>query len=83
MPALFAVPVLGGIGVSLVRLVLTENPTADFSSTVNDDAAALYLGQPLYQDPDQGYSGILYTPLLPAVVSLLYRVHVWTGWPSC
>ena len=81
VPALFAVPVLGGIGVTLVRLLLTDHAEADFSPTVSDDAAALFLGQPLYQDPDQGYSGIFYTPLFPAIVSLLYRVDVWTGWP--
>ena len=63
---------------TLVRLLLTDHAEADFSPTVSDDATALFLGQPLYQDPDEGYSGIFYTPLFPAIVSLLYRAHVWT-----
>jgi len=81
VPLLFAVPVLGGIVVTLARLVVVAHPDAGFGTTVNADAGALYLGQPLYQDPDQGYSGILYMPLFPKVVSLLDRGVLWTGWP--
>ncbi|MGI8441125.1 MAG: hypothetical protein ACR2NV_13195 [Thermoleophilaceae bacterium] len=81
VPLLFAVPVLGGVAVSLVRLLATGDPDAKFGTTVNADAAALWLGQPLYQDPGDGYSGILYGPLLPIVVSVLFRATIWTGWP--
>jgi len=81
VPLLFAVPVLGGVIVSLVRLLATADPDAKFGTTVNADASALWLGQPLYQDPEDGYSGILYGPLLPIVVSALFRVSMWTGWP--
>ncbi len=81
VPLLFAIPVLGGAAISLGRLISTADPDAEFGNTVNADAAALYLGQPLYQDPQEGYTGILYTPLLPVVVSALYRVSLWTGWP--
>jgi len=73
--------VLGGVGVSLARLLATADPATQFGSTVNADAAALYLGGPLYQDPEDGYSGILYGPFLPAVVSLLFQLSLWGGWP--
>jgi hypothetical protein len=81
VPLLFAVPVLTGVGISLVRLLATADPDAKFGTTVNADAAALWLGQPLYQDPAGGYSGILYGPFLPMVVSVLFHVAMWTGWP--
>ena len=81
VPLLFAAPVIGGIVLSLARLFATADPAVQYASTINDDAAALYLGQPLYQDPDEGYSGILYTPLLPLIVSVLYRGGIWSGWP--
>ena len=76
----FAAPVLAGIAISAVRLAATAHPSADFGTTVNADARALFLGGPLYQDPDEGYTGILYTPLAPAIVSLLYRLADWEGW---
>jgi len=76
----FAAPVLLGVAVSAVRLAATAHPSADFGVTVNADARALSLGSPLYQDPDKGYTGILYTPLAPTIVSVLYRLGAWEGW---
>jgi len=80
VPLLFAVPVLAGIAVSLSRLVVNPAPDADFLSTLNNDAEALHRGEPLYRDPNTGYTGMIYTPFLPAVVSLLFNVALWTGW---
>jgi hypothetical protein len=48
---------------------------------MNADATALYLGQSIYQNPAHGYIGCVYTPLLPAIISLLFHIHVWFGWP--
>jgi hypothetical protein len=81
LPALFALSVLTGIVITIVRLVQMPHPDPGFGQEVNSDAGALYLGQPLYQDPADGYTGILYTAGLPMVVSLLYRIDLWTGWP--
>ena len=55
-------------------------PGLDPNPNLFNDAEALYLGQPLYQDPAAGYTGIIYTPFLPAVVALLLRVSFWPGW---
>lgn len=81
VPVGFLATVLGGIAVSVVALVGTAHPDAQYGATVNSDAAALLLGQPLYQDPTVGYSGNFYTPLFPAMVSVLDRLALWTGWP--
>ena len=80
-PGAFAIPVLTGVIVSIVRLLSVAHPDLGWATTVNSDAEALYLGVPLHQDPADGYTGQLYTPLFPFVVSLLYRLHFWTGWP--
>jgi hypothetical protein len=80
-PFAFAVPVLLGIGVSIVRLLSVGHPDLGWATTVNSDAEALYLGIPIHQDPADGYTGQLYTPLFPFVVSLLHHLHFWTGWP--
>ena len=81
VPLLFAVPVLAGIGLTLASLLATDYPDPGPGQQVNTDAAALYLGQPLYQDPAEGYTGILYTPVLPLLVSVAYRASMWPGWP--
>jgi hypothetical protein len=80
-PALFGVPVLLGLVVSFVHLLGTGTPDLGWATTVNSDAEALWLGQPLHQDPAAGYTGQLYTPLYPALISLLHHVHLWPGWP--
>jgi hypothetical protein len=80
-PALFGVPVLLGLLVSFFHLLGTGTPDLGWATTVNSDAEALWLGHALYQDPAAGYTGQLYTPLYPALVSLLHHVHFWPGWP--
>lgn len=80
VPVLLAVPVLVGIAVSIGHLLTTAVPDADFLATVNNDAEALRAGEPLYRDPADGYTGMLYTPLLPAVVAALFAVELWSGW---
>ena len=80
-PALFGVPVLLGLVVSFFHLLGTGTPDLGWATTVNSDAEALWLGHALYQDPTAGYTGQLYTPLYPALVSLLHHLHLWPGWP--
>lgn len=81
-PLLFAVPVVLGIAVSLVRLARTSDPTFGTFASVNEDAHALALGEALYQDPTDGYTGLLYTPGFPLLLSLIYRVDLWNGWAA-
>lgn len=81
LPLLIAVPVLYGIAATGLSLVSEGDPDILFSTTVNSDAEALYLGQATNQDPADGYTGQLYTPLFPALVSLLHHVRLWSGWP--
>ena len=80
-PGAFAIPVLTGVIASIRSLLSVAHPDLGWAMAVNNDAEALYLGVPLYQDPADGYTGQLYTPFFPFVISLLYRLHFWTGWP--
>lgn len=77
---LFGAPVALGIFVSVVRLLGTRYPYLGWATTVNSDAEELYLGHTLYQNPAHGYTGQVYTPLFPAVVSLFDRLYLWNGW---
>ncbi len=79
-PALFGVPVVIGLLVSIFHLLGTHSPDLGWAVTVNSDAEALYLGHTLYQDPAVGYTGQLYTPLFPALISVLHHLHLWAGW---
>ncbi|HEY3960333.1 MAG TPA: hypothetical protein VGL68_07475 [Solirubrobacteraceae bacterium] len=77
---LFGVPVVLGIVVSVVRLLGFRYPYLGWATTVNSDAEELYLGHTLYQSPAHGYTGQVYTPLFPAVISLFDRLYLWNGW---
>jgi hypothetical protein len=47
------------------------------------DGLSIYLGHGLYHDPGGGgYTGLLYTPLLPALVAGLDVFGRWGGWPA-
>lgn len=81
LPVVFAVPVLLGIVTSVVKLLSVGHPYLGWATTVDGDGEALYLGVPIHQDPADGYTGQLYTPLFPFVVSLLDRITFWTGFP--
>jgi hypothetical protein len=78
---LFGVPVALGIVISVVRLLGIRYPDLGPSTVVNSDAEQLYLGHTLYQNPADGYTGTIYTPLFAAVTSLLYHIYLWNGWP--
>jgi hypothetical protein len=80
-PWLVAAPVLAAIATTLVRALTVSHPDLGFGTAVNGDAEALYLGQSIYQDPADGYTGQLYTPLFPFTVSLLHQLSLWPGWP--
>jgi hypothetical protein len=80
-PLLFGVPVVLGIVISIIRLLGTRYPDLGWATTVNSDAEELYLGHTLYQNPGHGYTGLLYTPLYPALTSLIYHIYLWNGWP--
>jgi hypothetical protein len=80
-PLLFGVPVVLGIAISVIRLLGTAYPELGWATTVNSDAEELYLGHTIYQNPAHGYTGTLYTPLFPTLVSFLLHIHLWNGWP--
>ena len=80
-PLLFGVPVALGIVISVIRLLGTRYPDLGWATTVNSDAEQLYLGHTLYQNLAEGYTGQVYTPLFPALTSLLHHVYLWNGWP--
>jgi hypothetical protein len=79
-PLLFGVPVVMGIAISIGHLLSTGHPVLFWEATVNDDAEQLYLGHTLYNDPAHGYVGLFYTPLYPALISLVDHIHLWSGW---
>jgi hypothetical protein len=80
-PLFFGVPVALGIVICVIRLLGTRYPDLGASTVVNSDAEQLYLGHTLYQNPANGYTGTIYTPLLAGVTSLLYHIYLWNGWP--
>ena len=65
---------------SVYALAQAENPNLGWAATVTNDGIALSQGQGLYGDPSAGYSGMLYTPLFPFVLSVLLRMSFWEGW---
>jgi hypothetical protein len=77
---LFGAPVVLGILVSVIRLLGLRYPNLGWATTVNSDAEELYLGHTLYQNPAHGYTGEVYTPLFPSIVSLFDRLYLWNGW---
>ncbi len=79
-PLLFGIPVAAGIAVTLVRALGVSHPDLGFTTAINSDAEAFFLGHTIYQDPADGYTGQLYTPLFPFLVSLLHHVTLWGGW---
>jgi hypothetical protein len=79
-PLLFGIPVALGIAVSVVRLLAIRYPDLGWATTVNSDAEELFLGHTLYQSPAHGYTGQIYTPLFPAIVSLFDHLYLWNGW---
>jgi hypothetical protein len=79
-PLLFGVPVVLGIVRSVANMLGTSYPYLGWATTVNADAAELYLGHTIYQNPADGYTGLLYTPLFPGVVSVLDHLYFWGGW---
>ncbi len=80
-PLLIAVPVAIVIATMVARALDVSHPDLGFATTVNSDAEAFYLGETIYQDPADGFTGQLYTPLFPFLVSLLHRIDLWGGWP--
>jgi hypothetical protein len=78
---LFGVPVALGIVISVVRLLGTRYPDLGWATTVNSDAEELYLGHTLFQNPAHGYTGLVYTPLFPAITSVVDHIYLWNGWP--
>ncbi|MDQ3645194.1 MAG: hypothetical protein M3356_06800 [Actinomycetota bacterium] len=79
MLVVLAVPVVVRFVSLLTAIVGT--PVPDNGDTVVMDAMALYIGAGIFQSPAEGYTSNLYTPLMPAIVSMLYHVEVWRGWP--
>src|SRR5829696_1304551 len=80
-PVIFAAPVLSGIVATLANLAGTSDPYLGLSTTgTNVDAQAVFLGEPLYGDPDEGYSGLPLSPLFPLVLGALHHVSLWSGW---
>ena len=79
-PLAFAVVVLGGLLLTLGSLLGLGHPDIGYFRSNTHDALALLDGQGIFRDPDHGYTGLLYTPGLPAVLALLNGAHRWDGW---
>jgi hypothetical protein len=76
LPLAFGIPVaIGAVG-ALVDLAGAD-PAGD-KGTI--DAAAFFLGQPLFHDPASAYASTVYPPLLPVIGGLLNHIHLWRGW---
>jgi len=80
LPLVFALPVVAGVVVSLVRLVGSAHPAAAWSNVTNGSTAALFVGSDVYQDPARGFTGGIFPPLLPFAGSALDHLKFWSGW---
>jgi hypothetical protein len=83
LPLIFGLAALAGMAITVGDLVST--PAVDIGAFRSEghDALALFLGQGLYHNPSgNGYTGLLYTPLLPLLVAALDELGVWSGWPA-
>jgi hypothetical protein len=76
----FGVGVALGIGWSLEVLATETRPNLFSDYLAYDDALQMYSGHWMYQDPVDGFVGLLYPPLYPALWALLLNVGVWGGW---
>jgi hypothetical protein len=82
LPAVFAVAALTGMAITVVSLLSTPSVDIGFFRSEGHDALSLYLGHGLYHNPSgNGYTGLLYTPLLPALIAVLDHLSLWAGWP--
>lgn len=82
MPGVFAAAVVVGMSITVVTLVRTPAVDIGLFRSVGHDALSLYLGHGLYHNPaGNGYTGSLYTPLEPLLISLVDRLRLWNGWP--
>lgn len=81
-PSVWAVAALAGMAVTVVSLLGTPAVDIGIFRSESHDALSLYLGHGIYHDPaGNGYTGLLYTPLLPTLVAGLDYVQLWNGWP--
>jgi len=76
----FSVTVIAAVVSSLLSIVGEGHPFFGDTSGVELDAHAVGRGEPLYRDPADGYTPLLYTPLLPVLGAALDQVHFWSGW---
>jgi hypothetical protein len=82
MPGVFAAAALAGMVLTVSSLLAT--PAVDIGNFRSEghDALSLYLGHGLYHDPaGSSYTGLLYTPLMPAIIAVLDNLALWNGWP--
>ncbi|HEX2382477.1 MAG TPA: hypothetical protein VHI95_07570 [Acidimicrobiales bacterium] len=80
VPCLIAGPVLAGLAITLGHILVTRYPDLGWPQTIANDGRALATGSALYGNPSRQYTGMLYTPPLPAVLAPLYRLRWWDGW---
>ena len=76
----FGVAIALGNVLSILDLVALSRPDPGFGYLVYDDALQMHAGHWPYQDPTDGYVGLLYPPLYTAVWAALLPVHMWSGW---
>jgi hypothetical protein len=76
----FGAAVAVGIVRTLGALVVLSHPDPGWGYFVFDDAVQVYLGHLPYQDPADGYTGLLYPPVFSTLVGVLLHVKFWAGW---
>lgn len=79
-PILAGFPVLLGVLQTAVALIQSPWPYLGWAVGISSDAGAFYLGQAPYGDPATSYTGQIYTPFFPFLISLFDRVYFWEGW---
>lgn len=81
VPIVAGIPVLIGIVQTLANLVQSPWPDLGWANAISADAGAFFVGDAPYGNPATDYTGQLYFPLFPFLISLVDRLWFWEGWP--
>jgi hypothetical protein len=76
----FGVAIGVGIVGTVWGVVHLSHPAPGHGYTVLNDAIQISTGHWPWQDPANGYVGLIYPPVFSGVVAAFLRLHMWSGW---
>lgn len=79
-PCVIGIPIVFSLLVDVVHLLSLSHPDLGSAGPIANDAKAIASGHAIYADPADHYSGMLYGPVYPLMLSALYSLSWWDGW---